>query len=242
MSRRKSKRTNADYRASADELARFVPSLKFSKRKKEFTRAEKWRVSYWQKRLRYMPNLIPLTKSQMKKMKGQTISPLVQAIQLSNVGKVEKIRFVNKEMFVGANHRTFLFWRTKDLSEYGMQKIAKRTFDQQYPLEQIARLAELAFEKPTTKAIYLWSDHGNVGEPFLDIKAFVEWLLTDYSKYKNVHRWVNGIAILLHDVLSPEESRKVLLQERREARKRKRKKQGELAKHKQKNRKAKRRK
>lgn len=233
--RRRVKRSTREYLDSAADLARFVPHLKKLKRRKTLKRGEKVSVTYWSKKLRYLPNLIPLTKKQAKELRNQLISPKLQAIQLTNVGKVEKITVVNKKMFVAANHRTFLYTRVDDLTQTenrnevettGMYKEAGKAFDQMYPIEQIMKLAELAFKSPQTEAIYLWSDQGNVGEPFYNLNEFVQWLLTDYSKYRNVHKWVNGIAIMLEDAnASPAKkaaTAELLKAERREARKRRR--------------------
>ena len=61
-------------------------------------------------------------------------------------------------------------------------------------------LAAQAFERIQTKRVYLWAESGRVGEGFNNLQEFIQWVVADFQKYKNVHKWVNGIAILIGEV------------------------------------------
>lgn len=192
------KRTDAEYVVIATRLAKFAPGLKKYKRRKKLNNGEKSAISHKEKILRYSDHLIPVTKKQAKKLKGLLLAPGVQAIQLRNTAPDAKIVKLRKDMVVTSNGRTFIYWRLENVKPAGMKRAAKKIFtdfSETFQIEKLAELAQKAFKKLKPIRIYLWAEAGRVGEGFKTFDEFMQWLYEDYSQYKNVERWVNGIAI-----------------------------------------------
>ena len=127
---------------------------------------------------------------------------------------------------MNSNGRTWLYWRLNegnkgDTKPSRMKKFGVRSFNTitykndetgeeikgpdidditGFDIEKIIELSRHAFENPTTKAVYLWAESGRVGIPMKSHNKFMEWIIADYSTYKQTDRWVNGLAILIGDV------------------------------------------
>jgi hypothetical protein len=138
------------------------------------------------------------------------------AIQLRNTSEHARIKKVKNDMIVTSNGRTFLYWKLpihqprnpkktekedeqiNKRSQKLLKEAAKKAFENvtgAFPIEQIAELAKRAFKSVKTKQVFLWAESGRVGEGFHNFDEFVQWLWESYSQYRNVERWVNGIAI-----------------------------------------------
>jgi hypothetical protein len=192
------RRTDADWVRIAIEKSKFAPGLKKYKRRKRLNNGEKSAISHKEKILRYSDHLIPVTKKQAKKLKDLLFAPGVQAIQLRNTAPDARIVRLKKDMVVTSNGRTFIYWRLENVKKGAMKKAAKKIFTEfnaTFEIEHLAELAERAFKKLKPIRIYLWAEAGRVGEGFKTFDEFMQWLYEDYSQYKNVERWVNGIAI-----------------------------------------------
>lgn len=202
MSRQK--RQTSDYVSAAKRLAKFAPSLKKYKRRKTLTRWEKAAITRKEKLLRYADHLIPVTKAQAKELKAELYAPGVQAIQLRNTGAHTRIRKVKKDLLVTSNGRTWLYWRLERetvKTKRGMKKAAKEAFNMQFPIEQIAALAKVAFAELEPIAVYLWAPSGRVGQGFESLRQFEQWLYDNWNsgRYTHTEKWVNGIALLIRE-------------------------------------------
>ena len=132
----------------------------------------------------------------------------VRAIRLKGMSPNTKLVTVtNTNITIASNGRKWLFWKLDKLGDKTWRKsvanAAKQVFmspQEAYPIEKIAKLAELAFKQITKpKAVYLWTRHGPVGSPFRDLNTFMDWLTETYMRaYKETDDWMNGIAILVH--------------------------------------------
>lgn len=202
MSRRK--RPTKDYIDTAKRLAAFVPSLKKYKRRKTLTRWEKAAITRYANKLKYTDHLVRLNKRQYEELKDYTPGYGVHAIQLRNTGANTKINFVQNNLFVTSNGRTYLYWhmgRAAVKTESGMTKAARKAFERQFPIQRIAELAQVAFEELNPLAVYLWAPTGRVGQGFASLRQFMLWLHENWNtgRYTNQEKWVNGIVILLRD-------------------------------------------
>lgn len=197
------KRTDKQWIQKAKELSKFAPGLKKYKlnmlyKGGKLNSGQKSAISHKEKILRFSDNLFPVSAKQAKKLKGLLFAPGVQAIQLRNTAPGAKIVRFKKDMVVTSNGRTFIYWRLESVKPRAMKKAAKQAFEEftaTFDIEQLAELAKKAFAKLKPVRIYLWAEAGRVGEGFRVFDEFVQWLYEDYSQYKNVERWVNGIAI-----------------------------------------------
>lgn len=218
--KRKQKRSDAEYIASAKNLASLVPSLRPLAKRKRLKPAEKARITRREKQLKGIPDIFPVTARQAKHLKGQVIFKGVQGIQLRNVPVGSKIRIKGKEITVAEpNGRKWLYWhlsRATVRSKRGMKAAGKAAFQQQFPIEIVSELAAVAFKTKSVVQIQLWAHAGIVGSPQHTIEEFIGWVNQRWSagryiaqsKYSNESdpgKWVNGIAILLED---PEYTRK----------------------------------
>lgn len=208
MSRKKKHRTVQDYLDSAKRLAKFAPGLAKYKRRKTLTRYEKSAIGRKEKVLRYVDHLIPLSKSQAKKMKDQLFAPGVRAIKLKDTSPDAKIEKIRNDMIVTSNGRTWLYWKLEKLNTRQWKSRRVKVFGDAvetafhdpdaFPIEKIGLLAERAFKNVTTKQVHLWGQGGRVGAGFRDLKAFMHWLLEEHVRaYRNTDEWINGIAILI---------------------------------------------
>lgn len=134
----------------------------------------------------------------------------IRAIRLKGMSPSTKLITVKAtDLTIASNGRTWLFWKLDKLglTERRWRKTVGKAIEtafmsptEAFPIEKIAKLAELAFKQITTpKAVYLWTRHGPVGQPFRDLPSFMDWLTDTYSRaYKDTDEWMNGIAILVH--------------------------------------------
>lgn len=208
MSRKKKHRATSEYLEAAKRLMKFAPGLAKYKRRKTLTKYEKAAINRKEKVLRYVDHLIPLSKSQARKMKDQLFAPGVRAIKLKDTSPDAKIEKINKDMIVTSNGRTWLYWKLEKLDTTQWKRRRVKVFGQAaeqaftnpdaFPIEKIGLLAERAFKKVTTKQVHLWGKAGRVGAGFRDLKAFMHWLLEEHVRaYRNTDEWINGIAILI---------------------------------------------
>ena len=194
------KRSTFEYLEIAKRLSKLAPGLKKYTRRKELNNGEKSAISHKEKILRYSDHLIPVSTKQAKKLKGLLFAPGVQAIQLRNTSPDAKIKKVGKDIVLTSNGRNFIYWRLENVKPRGMKKAADTVFNKfeaTFQIEHIAALAQKAFKKFKPKQIFLWAESGRVGEGFADFDVFMDWIYESYSQYKNVERWVNGVAIQL---------------------------------------------
>lgn len=210
------KRDDASYIRSAKELSKFAPALKKYKKLRKgqkLTGSQKAAIAHKEKLLRYSDYLTPVTEKQAKKMKGLLYAPGIRAIRLGNTGEdahIKKIARITNDIHFVSNGRDFLYWQlgirnskpeNANRRSRGKLKTAAKTaldnFKNSFPIEQIAELAKRAFNRIKTRQVFLWAEAGRVGEGFHSFDEFMQWLYESYSQYKNVERWVNGIAIEL---------------------------------------------
>lgn len=194
------RRSTYEYIELAKKLSKFAPGLKKYKRRRKLNNGEKAAISHKERLLRYSDHLIPVSKSQARKLKGLLFAPGVQAIQLRNTSPDAKITKVGKDIVLTSNGRNFIYWRLENVKARGMKKAADAVFNKfeaTFQIEHIAALAQQAFKKFKPKQIFLWAESGRVGEGFADFDVFMDWIYESYSQYKNVERWVNGVAIQL---------------------------------------------
>ncbi len=216
MSKRQ-KRPDQSYIDAANVLAKFVPSLRKYRRRKRLKPQQKSAIARFEKALRFARDLKPLTNKQAAKLKSDLYKPTVeikrgpnkgkhrvvggiQAIQLRNTSDHAAIHFVQKDMFLTSNGRTWIYWKidrfkTSDMAKAGT--VAFKQIRQAFPIEMISELAEHAFKKVSTKEVYLWAESGRVGEGFKSLQTFMEWVYESYGGYNEPEKWVRGIAIRL---------------------------------------------
>ncbi len=139
----------------------------------------------------------------------------VLATQMRNVGSDFKIlKSEDDLMLVRSNKRKWLYWHLSETNAHYVKKAGQLAFDEitegeedeeipvveGYDIERIVEMARAAFERPDTKAVYLWAESGRVGVPMLSAKSFAEWIFRDYSTYQQTDKWVKGLALLVADV------------------------------------------
>jgi hypothetical protein len=219
MSRRV-KRPTSDYIEAAKRLAQFAPVLAKYKRRKNLKPYEKSVIKRYENALRFVDNLVPITKKQYRDLKDEVYIPYtknnkpiygIHALRLKGMSPNTKIMKVkNTDITIASNGRKWLFWKLDKLNDKTwrrtLSKAANTAFNNPadaFPIEKIANLAELAFKQITQpKAIYLWTRHGPVGQPFRDLSSFMDWLTDTYARsYKDTDEWMNGIAILAHGAI-----------------------------------------
>ena len=226
--KKRPKKSDAEYIENARNLDKFVPGLKKFRRRHKLKPSEKGWITRYVNALRFTDHLIPVTKKQYKHLKNELYVPHgpdrtdkktgriipgkpvhgVRAIRLKGMSPTTKLITVKAtDLTIASNGRKWLFWKLDKLGERQWRRtIAKATEtafnspQDAFPIEKIAKLAQLAFDKITQpKAIYLWSRHGPVGQPFRDLQSFMDWLTDTYTRaYKDTDEWMNGIAILVH--------------------------------------------
>lgn len=117
------------------------------------------------------------------------------------------------DLLFSANGRTWLFWDINNPREKAeMKGAAAKAFNNQFPIERVAKLAKIAFDKFEVKQIHLWAASGPVGQGFVDLQAFVDWVDDKWSAGKYVNdkgyssdpeKWINGIAVLIDEKKPP---------------------------------------
>lgn len=208
------KRTNENYATIAAHYAKFSPSIAKYKRRKKFNNGEKSYLSKVERVLRYADHLVPIPPRNRKKaikeqweLYGQESGLKIYAQQLRGTGPDATIIKLDKNMTVTSNGRTWLYWRIDNVKPAGMRKAGKQAFNEfnsTFDIERLAELAKRAFTTRKPVAVELWAESGRVGEPFKTLDEFMQWIYEDYSHYKNVERWVKGIAILIHGTIKDE--------------------------------------
>lgn len=216
------------YLESVKRLAPYIPNIRKYKRRKTLKPQEKSAIARYEKLLHYTDRLIPLTKQQAKDLKDMLYKPVVvkehkdregntyythdelktpngvRAVSMKGLGttKIKKIAKVTGDITVIANGRTWVLWKLDRVRTADMRSAAAtifQDFGSAFPIEQIARLAKIAYETPGVLEVKLWTSHGMVGEPKNNFNSFMYWLEHDYSTYKDTDKWVNGLAILVKD-------------------------------------------
>lgn len=218
---RKSKRPVESYLDSAKNRAKFIPSLAKYKRRKTLTPAEKAAIKRAENMLPYTDYLIPVKGKKAEKLRragvlhtpettiktGPNAGKIVRhkpiaAVQLRNTGKDAAIDMVTDEAMLAKSHgRPWVYQFVEPLTKAGIAEAAEDAFfdPASYEIEKVIEMAQRAFANPVTKAVYLWAESGRVGDAFETLSEFVAWLEASWRRYKNVDRWMRGIAILVGD-------------------------------------------
>jgi len=217
----RTRRETAEYIASAIELASFHPKFKKFKKRKRLLPWEKSWIARTENVYRYVKDLRPVSRKEAKEFPELLYSPVtliktgprkgqerqhaaIPAVQMANVGDDFKLigRIGAHLYIIRSNGRTWVYWKLDDVGTRKMREAGKDAFTDPYTyeIEKVIKLAEQAFDRPETKAVYLWAEQGRVGAPMPSLQQFIRWIEDDYSRYENTDRWVRGIAILVGDV------------------------------------------
>jgi len=143
----------------------------------------------------------------------------VLATQMRNVGSDFKIlKSEDDVMLVYSNKRQWIYWHLPETNSHYIKRAGQMAFGdikeeeaeeaeeaeetevQGFDIERVVEMARKAFERPDTKAVYLWSESGRVGEPMYSANQFARWIFRDYSTYQQTNKWVMGLALLIADV------------------------------------------
>jgi len=203
---------------------------KYNRRRTKLTPHEKSHIAKWENLLLFNADkLQPITKEQAKKTPWLVFKPEyevkkgphkgyrkqaggVLAAQMRNVGSDFKIlKSKDDTLLVRSNKRKWIYWHLADTTPHYVRRAGEMAFDdveegeelpdvQGYDIERIVEMARAAFERPDTKAVYLWAESGRVGIPMLSAKRFADWIFRDYSTYQQTDKWVKGLALLVADV------------------------------------------
>lgn len=153
----------------------------------------------------------PQTMVKSGKNKGRIVTHHgIMAVQLRNTGTHAKIARVNDIVKVVSNGRTWALWQIENTKPRTVKAAGTEAFTtpEAYDIERVIELARKAFDNPVTKGVFLWAESGRVGEGFKTLGEFVQWVGSEYTKYRNTDRWVKGIQILVADAdeyITPEE-------------------------------------
>jgi hypothetical protein len=221
-------RTEREWIEAAKRLSKFAPSLekynfKIITKGRKLNSGQKSAIAHKEKLLKYSDHLVIIPKRDRKRAireEWDLYAPGIFAMPLRNTSEDARIIHLNKTMTVTSNGRTWLYWKLnkppkkkKDLTDTQKERQAKKVFDKvetaatktfddfeaTFDIEQIAKLAEKAFEEFKLIRVYLWAEIGRVGVGFKTLDEFMQWLYEDFSQYKDVERWVRGIAIKIAD-------------------------------------------
>lgn len=238
--KKKPARSEADYLASAKKLSVWVPSLKKLASRKTLTRpfkppkpgAKKRTqkqiikaniriIKRREKQLQSIPDLIPITKQQAKKLGTRKLfKPGVQAIQLRGIDKSATIK-INKrgDISVNTDNQHWIYWgldRATVRSRRGMRDAGSKAFNKEFPIDKVSALTAQAFKKYNIHTVHLWAHAGIVGTGFQSPEQFIMWVNEKwqggryitvrenaakeiYSDPSDPGKWVNGIAILVEN-------------------------------------------
>lgn len=217
---KRTRRDAAEYLGSAGELAQFLPQFKKFGKRKTLKPWEKAWIARTENVYRGIHDLRPVSKREAREFpellyeptttvkkgprQGQTIRHApIQAVQQSNAGDDFKIlgRVGARIFVIRSNGRVWVHWHLPSVKPRAMGKAGEDAFTDPYTyeIEGVIKLAEQAYARPDTKAVYLLAERGRVGAPMPDLKQFIRWLADDYGRYENTDRWVKGIAILIGD-------------------------------------------
>jgi hypothetical protein len=218
------KRASDAQKAQAKKISRFIPSYKRIANKKDLlSSGEISAITKAGKALRFAEGLRPLTKKEARKFKGKLFefTPLTksgkpykrpiraQAIQLRGISPDADVKPIGKDLHVTSNGRRWLLWNIDNpRDKRAMKSAAAKAFAKQFPIERVAELAKVAFQKLKVIRIHLWAASGIVGKAFHDLEAFIDWVDTHWSAGRYVtdkgyasdpEKWINGIAILIEE-------------------------------------------
>jgi hypothetical protein len=217
----RTRRETVEYLSSAIELSALLPQFKKFKKRKRLEPWEKSWIARNENIYRYTKDLRPVSKREAKQFKELLYSPIttvkkgsrkgqerhhapISAVQMANVGDDFKLlgRVGRNLYIIRSNGRTWVYQRLDDTDTRAMRDAGEDAFTDPYTyeIEKVIKLAEEAFKRPETKAVYLWAEQGRVGAPQPSLQQFARWIADDYSRYENTDRWVKGIAILIGDV------------------------------------------
>lgn len=222
----KKRRPLESYLDSAKQRARFMPGMKKYAKRKTLKPSEKAAITRAERKLPYTDYLIPVKGEKLRTLKRAGIlytpettikkgpnagkivrhSP-INAVQFRNTAKDAAIEQVNDEQLMVKSHGRPWVYQFVDalVTPQGrampgpMKDAAEDAFEdpETYEIEKVLELAKRAFKNPVTKAVYLWAESGRVGDAFMTFSEFAQWADSNYRRYKNVDRWVKGIAILV---------------------------------------------
>lgn len=193
-------RSDRSFIESARSIAKYAPALKKYKKtalKTKLTPSQKGAITRKENLLRYAHHLIPLKGKAARELKPKWFAPGIQAIQLDQTNDDAKLHYVNKQLFITQNGRTWLYW-SLDTDPQSMKRGAEKAFGNvrdAFPMERIADLVGKAFRRATTREVYLWAASGRVGQGYMSLKQFLRWFNRAYGGYSETHKWVMGIAI-----------------------------------------------
>lgn len=207
--------SNVRAREDIARLKAIVPSLKKFSRRKVFTEQEKRTIKRFSNMLPYSDNLHPVTKNIAKKYRDELYTPKeddphtygVQAIKLTHLPREKypikiKDRHGHLEYVVQYPDGQREWWHSpiSKITKQTLKKTARTAFeDNPYllPLQDLAEQAARYFKNTQTKAVSLWTVDGIVGRTFRTFGEFELWLYREWEHYKDVNKWINGIAILV---------------------------------------------
>lgn len=119
----------------------------------------------------------------------------IRAILGHNFGRIDTAPHINRQtddVELASNNRK---WRLREIPDNA--KPFKRRLEDtaKYTFEHLADMARDAFNRPTTTAIYMWTNKGRAGDGFRDFDEFVLWLEKKFEKYEDPEEWMLGLAI-----------------------------------------------
>jgi len=219
-SKKKEKRSDASYLASAKNLSKLVPRLRKYRKRKTITRYEKSAIARRERQLKNIPFLVPVTKQQARRLKKKLFLPGIQAIQLRGIEPGATIKFNKRgDIVVRTNGQRWIYWsldRDTVRSRRGMRKAGEDAFAKKLPIEKVSDLTVAAFARFKVQQVHLWAHAGIVGDAFQSVGAFIRWVNEKwnagrymgtqvrvggdiYDNPSDPGKWVNGIAILVED-------------------------------------------
>ncbi len=185
-------RQTDDYLSSARNLFNIIPSLKKYRKRKTLKGAEKSAITRAEKKIKNVPDLIPVTKKQARRLgRKKLFAPGVRAIQLRGITPKSKTRIpgvshknkirISKDgsISVVQEEGRWIYWplsRETVKSKRGMKSAGAAAFEKRFPIEIVADLTREAFAKYDVQQVHLWAHAGIVGDGFQDLPSFIRWV------------------------------------------------------------------
>lgn len=206
--------------ATAQALAPIAKDAKKIARQKIATPADKAKITRLSKKVKGVQNLYPIPGKQQRTYKDYQFKKGIQAIRLRNTASDSKVFFGDDGLIVTSNGRIWIYWpldyetRSNQSGELG--DAASKAFRKEFPIEQAAKLAELAFQRLKVKAVTLWTHAGRADQTFASLKQFLLWMHDKWQAGRYVRvddndgivdqtdsgAWINGIAIEVEELPS----------------------------------------